>query len=315
MPFKTFDTSALRLAPLAEREHDLDLSALLPLDAPVEELDAPALTEVAAAVRAARGNTIVMLGAHVLRSGVQAHLFDLMERGLVSHVAMNGGAAIHDFELALIGATTESVARYVQSGEFGLWRETGRINEVAKQAAAEGIGLGEALGREIDGFAHADVSLLARAHRLSVPATVHVGIGYDIVHEHPGCDGGAWGAASYTDFLVYAHSVSDLEHGVLLNLGSAVMGPEVFLKALSMARNVAHQRGQAITRFTTAVFDLRELGPNATKEPPRDSPAYYFRPLKTLLVRTVADGGRSYYIRGPHRVTIPNLHRKVVSGR
>src|SRR5437660_428602 len=164
--------------------------------------------------------------APVLRAGVARHLIDLMERGLVSHVAMNGAGPIHDWEFALIGATTESVARYIQSGEFGLWEETGRMNDAIRAGAAAGLGLGEAVGLAIQGgaFPHKDVSVLASGVRLGVPVTVHVGIGYDIIHEHPNCDGAALGQASYQDFLVFTQSVTRLESGVLLNFGSAVMG-------------------------------------------------------------------------------------------
>lgn len=216
--------------------------------------------------------------------------------------------------MALIGATTESVAHYIRTGEFGLWQETGAVNEAAKQAYRDGIGFGEALGRMIweCNLPHRDISIFAAGYRLGIPVTVHVGIGYDIVHEHPNCDGAAIGAASYTDFLIFANSVSKLEGGVLLNFGTAVMGPEVYLKALSMARNVAHQDGRRIAHFATAVFDIQDLAGDFSHEPPKTDPRYYFRPWKTILVRTVADGGESFYIRGEHRATVPNLYRLVV---
>lgn len=317
MPYPVFDRSALRLRPLAARAHDLHLADALPLGAPAPPFDHPALPIVAERVKHARraGRPVILfLGAHVIRAGIHAHLIDLLERGIVTHLAMNGGAAIHDYELALIGATTESVARYISTGEFGLWEETGELNQIASRAARAGIGFGEAAGEAIREreLPHADVSLLAAAHRLRVPATVHVGIGYDIVHEHPNCDGAALGAASYTDFLVLAETVRSLEGGVVICAGSAVMAPEVFLKALSMARNVAHQSGARISRFTSVVFDLVDLGEEPTSEPARGNPRYYFRPQKTLLVRTVADGGESHYVRGPHRKTLPNLHRLIV---
>ena len=202
-----------------------------------------------------------MLGAHVLRRGAAPLLIDLMERRLVSHVALNGAGAIHDFELAMIGQTCESVARYVRSGEFGLWNETGGINDAALDAQRDGIGLGEAIGRMImaERFPYAETSVLAAGYSLGVPVTVHVAIGQDIVHEHPNFDGAATGAASYADFLVFTESVCGLEGGVMLNIGTAVMGPEVYLKALTMARNVAAQEGRAIRHFTTAVFDLVPL--------------------------------------------------------
>jgi hypothetical protein len=318
MPYAQFDRSQLRLRPLAERQHDLDLSVQLALDAPLPAFEHPALPVLGRRLVQARAGgaaRIVLMGAHVVRAGVARHLIDLMERGLVSHLAMNGAGPIHDWELALIGATTESVARYIQTGEFGLWIETGRINEVVRAAAASGLGLGEALGQAIlDGpFPHKDLSILAAAARLRVPVTVHVGIGQDIIHEHPTCDGAAFGAASYTDFLVLTEAVNHLEGGVLLNFGSAVMGPEVYLKALAMARNVAHQQGRSIRQFTTAVFDLIPLEADTRRQAPRSDPRYYYRPWKTILVRTVADGGESYYVQGDHRLTIPHLRRAALA--
>jgi hypothetical protein len=318
VPFPTFDRRLLRLQPLSRREHGMDLRSVLALGAPAPPFAHPALATLADRILAAReaGRPILLLmGAHVLRAGVSRHLIDLCARGLVTHVGMNGGAAIHDFELALAGATTESVARYLSTGEFGLWEETGRLNDVAASAAREGIGFGEALGRTIaaGGFPHADESVLAAAHRLGLPATVHLGVGHDIVHEHPGCDGAAIGAASYTDFLVLAHTVSRLEGGVLLNVGTAVMGPEVFMKALAMARNVAHARGESIRAFAAAVFDLVDLPADTAAEASRDDPRYYYRPWKTVLCRSVADGGESFYVKGDHRATIPALWDRLVA--
>ncbi len=139
-----------------------------------------------------------------------------------------------------------------------------------------------------------------------------MGVGYDIIHEHPNCDGAALGAASYRDFLIFTSTVERLEGGVLLNFGSAIMGPEVYLKALSMARNVARQEGRAIRNFTTAVFDLVPIHGDHRKELPKTDPGYYFRPQKTILVRTVADGGESFYFCGEHRATLPALRRLLV---
>src|SRR5262245_48699095 len=313
MPYPQFDRSRLVIKPLAERRHDLTLDCLLPLDsAPDFEHPAlPALGERLAAARRSGAARILMMGAHVLRAGVQRHLIDLLERGLIDHVAMNGAGPIHDWELALIGATTESVARYVSTGEFGLWAETGRMNDVIGAAAAAGLGLGEVVGRAIlDGdFPHKSISVLAAAARLKVPVTVHVGVGYDILHEHPNCDGAALGQTSYQDFLTFAATIERLEGGVLLNFGSAVMGPEVYLKALAMARNVAHQEGRRIARFATAVFDLLPLDGDLRAEAPKSDPRYYYRPWKTILARTVADGGESFYIQGDHRATVPALRR------
>jgi hypothetical protein len=137
--------------------------------------------------------------------------------------------------------------------------------------------------------------------------TIHVSIGQDIIHEHPNCDGAALGQTSYNDFLILTHTVTQLEGGVMLNVGSAVMGPEVYLKALAMARNVAHQRNKHIAHFTTAVFDMVSLPDDLSTEASKSDPAYYYRPFKTILVRTVRDGGKSYYIQGDHRATLPKL--------
>jgi hypothetical protein len=317
MPYPTFDRSRLRIQPLGQRTHDLHLSDQLSLDAPLPPFGHPALPLLGERLAAARGNgaaRILLMGAHVLRAGVSRHLIDLMQRGLLTHLAMNGAGPIHDWEFALIGATTESVARYIQTGEFGLWEETGRMNDVICTAARDGLGLGEALGRAIlDGpFPHKDVSVLAAGVRLGVPVTVHVGVGYDILHEHPNCDGAALGQTSYQDFLIFAETVTHLEEGVLLNFGSAVMGPEVYLKALAMARNVARQEGRSICRFTTGVFDLVPLEGDTRQQAPKSDPRYYYRPWKTILVRTVADGGESFYVQGDHRVTIPHLHREAL---
>ncbi len=313
MPYPTFDRSRLQIQPLAQREHDLTLAHVLPLEAPAPDFTQPALPILGQRLVAARQQeraAILLMGAHVIRAGVARFLIDLMERKLIRLIAMNGAGPIHDWELALIGATTESVARYIRTGEFGLWQETGRMNEVIKQAAGSGLGLGEALGRAIlDGpFPHKDISVLAAAARLGVPVTVHLGIGYDILHEHPNCDGAALGQTSYQDFLVFAQEVTRLEGGVVLNFGSAVMGPEVYLKALAMARNLARQEGREIRHFTTAVFDLLPIDGDIHQQAPKSDPRYYYRPWKTILVRTVADGGDSFYIQGDHRQTVPALY-------
>ncbi|MDE3167440.1 MAG: hypothetical protein KGN36_16680, partial [Acidobacteriota bacterium] len=286
--YKSFDRTRLLIQPLAERTHDLPLARWLSLDDATPPFEHPDLAELASRLRAARERgaaRILMMGAHVLRGGVNRHIIDLMERGAIDHIAMNGAGAIHDFELARIGATTESVARYIRTGEFGLWRETGELNDWIREAAASDRGLGENVGRRIaeSDWPYRDLSVFAAGWRLGVPVTVHAGIGYDIIHEHPNCDGAAVGAASYRDFLIFAAAVERLEAGVLLNFGSAIMGPEVYLKALAMARNVARQEGREIRRFTTAVFDLVPIRGDFRKELPKTDPGYYFRPQKTIL--------------------------------
>lgn len=317
MPYPRFDPTRLQLRSLSERDHDLDLSVVLPLDVSGEEYSHPdldVLTDRIIAARARDAQVILMMGAHVIRQGNSRLIIDLMRRGVITHVAGNGACAIHDFELALIGATTESVARYIRTGEFGLWAETGWINDAVNQGVPQGMGFGEAVGRMIvqRGFPHRDISILAAGYELGIPVTVHVGIGSDIIHEHPNFSGAATGEGSYRDFLTFADSVTRLEGGVMLNFGTAVTGPEVYLKALSMARNVARQEGRQIAHFTTAVFDLADLGPDYRHGPPRSNPLYYYRPWKTILVRTVQDGGESFYFQGDHRVTFPALYRRVI---
>jgi hypothetical protein len=311
-----FDRTRLNLQSLDRREHQLDLSCVLPVE-PLRPVRRN-LKTVAKRIQAAkeRGAAVVlMMGAHVLRSGVQRYLIDLLQKGYVTCVAMSGAGVIHDFEFALVGATTESVARYISDGRFGLWREIGLINDIVKSAAQQNLGLGEAVGKFISEkeLPHNDISLLAAAYRCGCPVTVHVGIGYDILHQHPNCDGAAYGQTSYTDFLRFTKVLESLDGGVVMNFGSAVMAPEVYLKALAMVRNVAHQQGRQITRFTILVCDLVRLPSNYRQEAPRENPGYYFRPWKTMLVRTVADGGESFYVRGKHAETVPQLWTAITS--
>ena len=317
MPYPTFDRSKLQILPLSEREHDFHIRQVLALDADLRLNNSPELGAVAQRVIRARKHgrpVIMMMGAHVIKTGLSRYVIDLMERGVLTHIGVNGACAIHDYELALAGATTESVARYITDGQFGLWRETGQINDIIRDGIAERMGIGESVGKAIaeGDFPHKDVSIFAAGYRLHIPVTVHVGIGYDIIHEHPNCDGATLGEASYRDFLVITESVSRLQGGVLLSFGTAIMGPEVYLKALSMARNVARQGGRRINQFTTAVFDLQRLGPDVRQTPPKGEPEYYFRPYKTILVRTVEDGGESFYIRDYHQATLPALRRLVL---
>lgn len=315
MPFKKFNRSMLNLKPLSAREHDLDLSVMMYPESALADYTHPAIDNIAKSIVKAKDKgaaIILMMGAHVIRAGAAPLLIDLMRKGFVTHFALNGAGAIHDFEFAKIGQTTESVARYISEGQFGLWKETGEINDAAKEGYRDGLGLGESIGRMIsrENFVHRDISLLAAAYEMQVPCTVHVGIGCDIIHEHPNCSGEALGATTYTDFLIYANTIASLEGGVFLNFGSAVIGPEVYLKCLAMARNVAKQRGESITHFTTAVFDLLDLeGKRTGKTPQKSDPRYYFRPWKTILARTVADGGVSHYVQGTHRNTVSALYK------
>ena len=309
-----FDRDQLVLAPLGERESLLDMSIISDLKAiPRNDIPSP-LLEISKRIITAKNKeraVILMIGAHVIRSGVQRYLVDLMKRGYIRCLAMNGAGVIHDYEYALIGATTESVATYIKSGQFGLWKETGQINDIINAAYHDDYqaGLGESMGKYIleQDFPNKSISLLANACKYDVLPSIHVGIGYDIIHEHPNFNGAATGALTYNDFLKFTRTVQDLENGVVMNFGSAIMAPEVYLKALSMARNVARQKGNEIRHFSTLVCDLRSLPEIYRIEASKECAAYYFRPWKTMLVRTVADGGESFYVNGRHAQTIPAL--------
>ncbi|HBR01538.1 MAG TPA: hypothetical protein DD738_02900 [Ruminiclostridium sp.] len=320
MPFKMFDPSRLILKPLGERIHDIDLcKVLVPVDDSPASLDNEKIRSVAGAMVAAKkanAAILLMYGAHVIRSGCSACMIELMRRGLVTHLATNGAGSIHDFEFSLIGKTCESVLKYVSEGQFGLWQETGILNHILEEGTEDGLGAGESIGRYIweNNLPYKESSVLGNAYHLGVPCTVHIGIGQDIIHEHPNVSGAALGEASYCDFLIYVQSITNLENGLFLNFGSQVTGPEVYLKALAMARNAAHQKGQQIKHFTTAVFDIQPVSEAGYNEaPPKTDPKYYFRPWKTILARTVADGGKSFYIRGLHRDTLPSLAKLAIA--
>jgi len=312
-----FDRSKLILQPLSKRKHGLNLSVIKPLEkvAHTEEAFNKVALRITAAKKRKR-SVILMIGGHVIRSGVQRYIIDLLEKRYITCIAMNGGSLIHDYEFALIGATTESVEEYIKKGCFGLWKETSRINDIVNESYDKADpGMGWAVGKAISegNFPHKDISITAACYRLDIPATVHVGIGYDIIHEHPNFNGAATGEMSHRDFLRFTEAVSNLEEGIVMNFGSAVMAPEVFLKALSMARNVSHQNEREIKKFTSLVCDLHDLPRDFVKEPSKNNEFYYFRPWKTMLVRTVANGGESFYVKGVHAETIPSLWSAIIN--
>ncbi|MEG0125946.1 MAG: hypothetical protein RR816_07665 [Clostridia bacterium] len=319
MPFQMFDRSRLKLLPIRERIHDVDLSIMMDPNAPIA-YHHPTIDLLVERVKTARKNNrpvLMMMGAHVIRAGAAPLLIRLMREGWITHFALNGAGGIHDFEFAMIGATTESVAKYISEGQFGLWQEDGLYNRAVNEGVREGLGFGESLGKFIweNNFPNREQSLFAAGYCQQVPVTVHVGIGCDIVHEQPNADGAAIGEASYRDFLIYANTIESLEGGVFLNFGSAVIGPEVYLKALSMSRNVKKQQGETVGNFTTAVFDLLPLeGKNIHETPPKSDPRYYFRPWKTIMARTVEGGGESFYVQGQHRDTVAALYHGLMGG-
>ena len=317
MPFELFDRSKLLIKPLCERVSDIDLSVIMDPSDDITMIDDDTYDTLAESIYSAKKKgaaIILMYGAHVIRSGCSKYMIKLMKEKLITHFATNGAGAIHDFELAYHGQTCESVAKYISNGQFGLWKETAYINNALKNGVMQNLGAGEAIGKYIidNNFKYSDCSVLAAAYKYGIPATVHIGVGNDIIHQHPNADGAIIGQASYTDFLIYTNSISKLENGVFLNFGSAVTGPEVYLKALAMARNVAHQKGIQISNITTAVFDLLPIeNEDYSVAPPKTDPRYYFRPWKTILSRTVADGGRSFYLQGTHEETLPNLAKRL----
>ena len=317
--YELFKRSQLDLRHLSQRGHDMTVEGLLPLEPPLSPFEHDEfhdLVETIVAARRADRPVVVMMGGHPIKLGLSRFLIDLIGRRLITHLATNGAGIIHDFELALVGGTSENVAKWIQAGQFGLWHETSRLNDVITEAAKHDEGLGEAVGRVIDEeqFPNRQLSIAAAGYRANVPVTSHVSVGSDIIHAMQNCDGAALGKASYTDFLIFARTIQNLEGGVFLNIGSAVTGPEVYLKALSMARNVARQNGEEIRHFTTAVFDLVALPDNFRDGPPgKDHPLYYYRPWKTILCRTIADGDTSYYFQGDHTKTIPTLWHKLVT--
>jgi len=252
---------------------------------------------IAAAARRRRG-VIVMLGGHVVKTGLAPVLVDLMRRGAITHVAMNGSAAIHDYEIARFGGTSEDVAAGLRDGTFGMAEETGRgLNEAFVAGMREGWGMGEAVARALkltDPLAHPELSVLLGAYHLGVTATVHAALGAEIIHQHPAADGAAIGDTSLRDFRRLAASVESLDDGgVVLNLGSAVIMPEVFLKALTIARNLHDGRPQG---FVTCDLDMQR----------------HYRPRMNVVQRPTLQSGRGYEITGHHEIMVPLLAWAVV---
>lgn len=250
---------------------------------------------VDAVVRAARlgRGVLVMLGGHVVKTGCAPLLIDLVRRGVITHIAMNGSGAIHDYEIARFGGTSEDVAAGLRDGTFGMAEETGReLNEAFIAGTRECWGMGESVARALDGgaaLAHPELSLILQAWRLGIPVTVHAAIGAEIIHQHPAASGAAIGDTSHRDFRRLAASLSTLDDGgVVLNLGSAVIMPEVFLKALTIARNVDAGRP---TRFTTCDLDMQR----------------HYRPRVNVVQRPTLEGGRGYEITGHHEIMVPLL--------
>jgi len=253
-------------------------------------IDFPELVERLAASHRNDRPIIVGMGAHVIKVGLNPILIDLMERGIISAIALNGAGIVHDTEIAMVGRTSEEVGDVLGSGAFGAAKETGEeVNAAINKGADRGLGLGEALGEYLlaRDFPYNNLSLLATAKRLDIPLTVHVAMGTDIVHIHPAANGAAIGQTSHQDFRLFSSLVADLEGGAYLNFGSAVLLPEVFLKALTLVRNLGHK----VNNFTTANFDFIR----------------HYRTMTNVVNRPTMSGGKGYNIIGHHELLIPLL--------
>jgi hypothetical protein len=234
---------------------------------------------------------VYALGAHVIKVGLAPVILDMMREGWITALALNGAGIIHDFEIAMAGHTSEDVANEIEDGRFGMARETGELlNDAIKSAKSKDLGLGEAVGELVENsdFAHKDLSILAAAYRLNIPTTVHVAIGTDTIHFHPAADGEAIGEASLRDFFLFCSILENCEGGgIFVNVGSAVILPEVFLKAVSCIRN----KGVALADFSTAVFDFHR----------------HYRPQENVVKRPLGQKGRGFYFIGHHEIMIPLL--------
>ncbi|MBI5559791.1 MAG: deoxyhypusine synthase family protein [Deltaproteobacteria bacterium] len=254
---------------------------------------------IAAVIRAHKTKKTVSLGmgAHVIKAGLSPLIVDLMERGIVNAVSMNGAGIIHDFELSFAGRTSEDVDSGIGSGKFGMAEETGRLlNDAILRGAKKGFGIGRSVGGMIgrSGFPYKNLSITAAGVRCDVPVTVHVALGTDIIHLHPRMDGSSTGRASQKDFEKFASVVSTLEGGVFINIGSAVIIPEVFLKALTLARNL----GYKVKNFTTVNMDFIQ----------------HYRPGVNVVRRPTLGGGKGYALTGHHEIMVPLLYAGIIEG-
>ncbi len=302
MEFPPLDFRRIRTYPLRERENKVHLDQLARvwskggslaqfIDSLPKILVGNDFRDiVTATVRAVRDQrpVVVMMGAHPIKCGLNPVFVDLMKRGIVSAVAFNGAGAIHDFELAMIGETSEDVQHGLEDGSFGMIDETGRLmNQAMAAGVKQGIGAGRALGEAIltSQFANKQLSILHQGVVSDIPDSVHNAIGTDIIHQHPSADGAVLGEATFLDFQKLAAVVAQLEGGVVFNIGSAVVMPEVFLKALTIARNLGH----TVENFTAVTFDMIR----------------HYRPTENVVRRPTSLGGRGYYIVGHHELLVP----------
>ena len=292
------DFSKIKTISIKERKNKVKLDNLIKPENSEVLINSKEINELSDKIVISHKNKkqiIFMIGAHVIKVGMSLLVIDLMKKGVIKHIAMNGAGPIHDFELALIGETSEYVEQTIEDGTFGMIEETGEIlNDAIKEGAKNNYGMGYAIGKKINdlNLPNKEYSILYNAHKLNIPATVHVAIGTDIIHQHPSCDGAAVGKTSYNDFKIFAESVSKLEDGVILNIGCAVILPEVFLKALTIARNL----GFKVEKITTANLDMMD----------------HYRPRENVVHRPTSLGGKGFIIIENHEKTMPTLHRKII---
>lgn len=265
------------------------------LPAQLAGADFPDLVNRIVTARKHGRSLLLGMGAHVIKVGLNPILIDLMERGIITSIALNGAGIIHDAEIAMVGRTSEEVADVLGAGAFGAAKETGEVlNQAISEGAAQGIGIGQAVGMALlaRNFPYNDQSLLAMAAKLEVPVTVHVAMGTDIIHIHPSADGAAIGRAGHHDFRLFCRLVSELEGGVYLNVGSAVLLPEVFLKALTVVRNLGYE----VKQITTANFDFIR----------------HYRPTTNVVHRPTLEGGKGFNFTGHHELLLPLLAAALV---
>ena len=284
----------IKTYPIKERQNKFSIKDLIPLDHSrnSQNLALEAIASSIIKTKQSGGMVILMMGGAVIKVGCSGILIDLMEKGFIDHLAGNGAVSIHDFEIAMIGETSEDVERGLEDGTFGMVEETGKyLNAAIATGHQNKLGYGESVGRMVEqlDLPFKESSLFYQAIRLKIPITVHVSIGQDIIHQHPDCSGEALGATSFLDFKYLVDSVSGLRDGVLLNFGSAVSMPEVFLKALTIVRNLKID----VRDFTTANFDFLDM----------------YRPRTRLLEWPKSLGCEAFDIRANHDESIPTLHR------
>lgn len=311
LPYEEFDLAGIKTYPLRTRQSKVGLAQFATPHKPGSGINGllksfPSLLAakdfkdvVDAIIAARRADKAIIwgLGAHVLKTGLSPVVVDLMQRGFVSAIATNGAGIIHDFEIALSGGTSEDVDATLGPGTFGMAEETGtELNRAINEGVAAGLGLGQSVGRHLDAAKppFAQISVAATAWRLQIPVTVHVAIGTDIIHMHPAASGAAIGEASLRDFKYFVSSVARLEHGVYLNCGSAVILPEVFLKAVAIGRN----EGRSLDGLTTVNLDFLR----------------HYRPLTNVVNRPTAGTGRGYSLTGHHELLIPLLAAALIDG-